>query len=165
MTFLGIISTQKDFELIKSEILKSIQNIEVILINKKNIKNLQNVRFEALIVNDEISKNSQFVQSLENLCKNLKYFIINSDKNKYINKFNGNFLHVITYGLNHKCTLTASSISEDNIIIALQRDFLDKYGNLMEMGEIKINKIKNLDVYGNMAIFTAKLMYNKDIKI
>ena len=41
MTFLGIISNEKDFEIIKSEILKQVKNLEIICINKKNIKNLQ----------------------------------------------------------------------------------------------------------------------------
>ena len=165
MTFLGIIDNEKDFEIIKSEILKKVENIEIICINKKNIKNLQNVRFETLIIDKELSIKPEEVQLLEKICKNLKYLIINTDKNKQLDIFSGNRLHAITYGLNHKCTVTVSSIREESIMVALQREILDKYGNLMEIGENRINKIQQLDTYGNMAIFVTELIYNKESKI
>ena len=165
MTFLGIISNEKDFEIIKSEILKQVKNLEIICINKKNIKNLQNVRFETLIIDEELSIKPEDVHLLEKICKNLKYLIINTDKNKNLDIFSGNRLHVITYGLNHKCTVTVSSIGEESIMVALQREILDKYGNLMEIGEKRVNKMQHLDIYGNMAIFITELIYNKESKM
>lgn len=162
MTFLGIISSEKDFEIIKAEILKQVKDLEIININKKNIKNLQNVRFETLVIDEELSIEPKDIALIEKICKNLKYLIINTDKNKNLDIFSGSKLHVITYGLNHKCTMTISSIGEENIMVALQREILDKYGKLMEIGEKKIKKIQHLDTYGNLAIFITKLIYDKN---
>ena len=124
-----------------------------------------NLNFLKEKLDKELSIKPEEVQLLEKICKNLKYLIINTDKNKQLDIFSGNRLHVITYGLNHKCTVTISSIGEERIMVALQREILDKYGNLMEIGENRINKIQHLDTYGNMTIFVTELIYNKESKM
>ena len=78
---------------------------------------------------------------------------------------NNSKLHVVTYGLNHKCTITASSIKEDNLMIALQREISDRFGNIMDIGEKSIYPVENLDIYGNMVIFILELLYNKNMSI
>ena len=95
----------------------------------------------------------------------LKYLIVNTDKNTYVNILNNDRICIITYGLNHKCTVTASSIKEENIMIALQREIIDRYGHLMIIGEKRVKPIENLDVYGTMTIFIIKLLYLKNMQI
>ena len=90
--------------------------------------------------------------------------IINTDKNKKLDILNGTRLTVITYGLNHKCTVTASSIKDDNIIVALQRDVLNKFGIVREIGEKRIEVKNNLDVYSYMLIFIIQILYCKNIE-
>ena len=165
MIFFGIISNKKDFNIIKLEIEKSIKDASIILIDKENIENLQNIKFEALIINSEINLDNKSIVFLQKICKNLKYLIVNTDKNTYVNILNNDRICIITYGLNHKCTVTASSIKEENIMIALQREIIDRYGHLMIIGEKRVKPIENLDVYGTMTIFIIKLLYLKNMHI
>lgn len=165
MIFFGIISSKKDFDIMKKEIEKSLKNVNLILISEDNIENLQNIKFEALIINDELHIKESNIMFFQKICENLKYLIINSDRNNFLDILNNNRLCVITYGLNHKCTVTASSITEEYVLVALQREIIDKYGNLMVIGEKRVNTIKEMDVYGVMAIFILKLIYLKSVQI
>ncbi len=162
MTFLGMISNKKEFEIIRSEFIKNVKDIDLILMNEKNMRNLQNVKFEALVIHDELNIKNDNIELLQKICKSLKYLIINADKNIHLDIFAGSRLRVITYGLNHKSTVTASSIEEDNIMVALQREVFDRYGNLMEIGEKRINKPNGIDIYSSMVIFIMELLYRKD---
>ena len=152
MIFFGIISNKKDFNIIKLEIEKSIKDASIILIDKENIENLQNIKFEALIINSEINLDNKSIVFLQKICKNLKYLIVNTDKNTYVNILNND-------------RVTASSIKEENIMIALQREIIDRYGHLMIIGEKRVKPIENLDVYGTMTIFIIKLLYLKNMQI
>ena len=165
MIFFGIISSKKDFDIMKKEIEKSLKNVNLILISEDNIENLQNIKFEALIINDELHIKESNIMFFQKICENLKYLIINSDRNNFLDILNNNRLCVITYGLNHKCTVTASSITEEYVLVALQREIIDKYGNLMVIGEKRVNTLKEMDVYGVMAIFILKLIYLKSVQI
>ena len=165
MIFFGIISSKKDFDIMKKEIEKSLKNVNLILISEDNIENLQNIKFEALIINDELHIKESNIMFFQKICENLKYLIINSDRNNFLDILNNNRLCVITYGLNHKCTVTESSITEEYVLVALQREIIDKYGNLMVIGEKRVNTVKEMDVYGVMAIFILKLIYLKSVQI
>ncbi len=165
MIFFGIISSKKDFDIMKKELEKSLKNVNLILISEDNIENLQNIKFEALIINDELHIKESNIMFFQKICENLKYLIINSDRNNFFDILNNNRLCVITYGLNHKCTVTASSITEEYVLVALQREIIDKYGNLMVIGEKRVNTVKEMDVYGVMAIFILKLIYLKSVQI
>ena len=56
MPFVGIISKIKDYEFIKNKIVKDSMNnkIELININKNNVENIKNVKFEAIFVCDDL---------------------------------------------------------------------------------------------------------------
>lgn len=165
MSFLGIISNKKDFDIIRKKLENALPDEDIILINEKSLKNLQNIKFNALIINDELKLDKNNITILEKICKDIKYLIINYDRNNYLSILNNSKLHVVTYGLNHKCTITASSIKEDNLMIALQREISDRFGNIMDIGEKSIYPVKNLDIYGNMVIFILELLYNKNMSI
>ena len=65
--------------------------------------------------------------------------IINSDieiNNEILKDVETN---IIDYGLNQKSTVTASSISNENIIICLQRNIKNINGKIIETNETKIN--------------------------
>ena len=67
--FFGIISNKKDFNIIKLEIEKSIKDASIILIDKENIENLQNIKFEALIINSEINLDNKSIVFLQKSVK------------------------------------------------------------------------------------------------
>ena len=76
MIFFGIISSKKDFDIMKKELEKSLKNVNLILISEDNIENLQNIKFEALIINDELHIKESNIMFFQKICENLKYLII-----------------------------------------------------------------------------------------
>ena len=109
MFFIGIISEEKNEKYIKEMLKHNINNSNVIFINEKNIDNIKNVKFKIIVLNKElINKN------LESILLNAEYLILNSDINvKLVENLN---LKVITYGFNSKATVTASSITEEEML-------------------------------------------------
>ena len=163
MVFIGVMCNEKDFKAIKENICNNNKDIELIFVQDSNISNLQNVKFDCFIIHEQIL-NLKNICALEKILKNLKYLIINSDKNTKLDILNSNKINVITYGLNHKCTVTASSIQDDSIMIALQREILNKYGKLYEISEKKIEVNKDLDIYSYMLIFIIEILYCKNVE-
>lgn len=165
MIFVGIACRKKDFDAIQKEIKKNNQckEIQCICVQNENIENLQNIKFDAFVIHEQMSFVNN-TKALEKIFSTLNFLIINTDKNKKLDILNGTRLTVITYGLNHKCTVTASSIKDDNIIVALQRDVLNKFGIVREIGEKRIEVKNNLDVYSYMLIFIIQILYCKNIE-
>ena len=52
MTFVGIISDNKSFQVLKENI--GTQDINLIQINNKSIDNIKNIKFEMIIINKEL---------------------------------------------------------------------------------------------------------------
>ena len=154
MFFIGIISEEKNEKYIKEMLKHNINNSNVIFINEKNIDNIKNVKFKIIVLNKElINKN------LESILLNAEYLIFNSDINvKLVENLN---LKVITYGFNSKATVTASSITEEEMLVCIQRNIVDMYNNKFEPQEINIEKNELLDIYGNMYIMCIKILYEK----
>lgn len=154
MFFIGIISEGKSEKYVKEILKQNINNSNVIFINEKNIDNIKNIKFKIIVLNKElINKN------LESILLNSEYLILNSDINtKLVENMN---LKVITYGFNLKATVTASSITEDEMLVCIQRNIIDMNNNKFEPQEINIDKDKLLDIYDNMYIMCIKILYGK----
>ena len=131
MIFIGVISDRQRFEILKKNIRKkeSKNEITLININKKSIENFKNVRFDAIAIIDSIEKIEDKMNNLEEICKNLKYLIINSDIEIKSNQLADIKSNIITYGGNHKSTVTFSSITDETVLISVQRDFINKMEN------------------------------------
>ncbi|RKD27324.1 hypothetical protein SAMN02745883_01716 [Caminicella sporogenes DSM 14501] len=130
-------------------------------------------RIDVLVDVSDTKKNNNhsdmnFIKKVfyENLSKNATV-IINSDKKNEINIFKYlNEKIVITYGLNTKSTLTASSIhDEDSFICCLQRGLTSFSGKEIEPFEFPIRLFcsEKIDVYKILPIIALSLMY--DVKI
>ena len=154
MFFIGIISEEKNEKYIKEMLKHNINNSNVIFINEKNIDNIKNVKFKIIVLNKElINKN------LEGILLNAEYLILNSDINvKLVENLN---LKVITYGFNSKATVTASSITEEEMLVCIQRNIVDMYNNKFEPQEINIERNELLDIYDNMYIMCIKILYGE----
>ena len=70
-------------------------------------------------------------------------------------------LKVITYGFNSKSTVTASSITEEEMLICVQRNIINIKGKKIEPQEINIEKDIMLDNYDNMYIMCLATIYGK----
>ena len=122
MFFVGIITNQKNETYIKNELVRKMPLENIIFINDKNISNVKNIKFETIIIDAKIKNKFE----LRKILSNAKYIILNSDIELDINILNDLNLVVITYGFNNKSTFSVSSITENSMIICLQRIIFGK---------------------------------------
>ena len=163
MTFVGIISDNKSFQVLKENI--GTQDYNLIQINNKSIDNIKNIKFEMIIINKELKSLEEKKLIIDTLCMNSKYIIINTDINKEFNFGQKCKDKIITFGLNHRATVTVSSITESNILVYLQRNVKDKNDKLIEVGEkqVKINKDNKIKVYEILIIYIFLVLNNEPI--
>ena len=162
MSFIGIVANKKFFENVKREFSEeSNESINFIQINLRSIENIKNIKFETVILEDNIKKFKENIKVLEKICKIAEYTIINTDKNLEYEKiiYSNN---IITYGLNQKANITVSSISDTDILIYLQKNLLDKEKNTTEIEERRIKRKANsiFKTYEILSIYTLCKIYN-----
>jgi len=156
MLFIGIITDQKS----ENDIKKLLQNNNfltennVIFIKEKNIDNIKNVHFDTVVINKEFEK----MDELNKLLKNAKNIIINMDTNIDNKELNIVSSNLITYGFNSKSSITISSVTDDDVLIYLQRNIYNNNGEI-EVQEIKIENNPNYSIYDLIIVLTLLLMY------
>ena len=162
MIFIGVISERQKFEILKKNINKNENDITLININKNSIENLTSVKFDAIVIIDSLEKVEDKINNLEEMCKNLKYLIINSDIEIKTNILSNIKANIITYGGNHTSTVTFSSITDEMILISVQRNFTNKKGKIIEVGEYnyKIDGQKRSNLYDILVEFIVQKLYN-----
>ncbi len=134
MVFVGIITDIESENNIKQ--LLNNNNVfsdnNVIFINEKNIDNIKNVHFDTVIINKEFEKYDE----LNKLLNNAKNVVINMDIKIECQQLNIVNSNLITYGFNSKSSITISSVTDDDVLICVQRNIYNNYG------EITRNKIR-----------------------
>lgn len=163
MTFVGIISDNKSFQVLRENI--NSKDLNLIQINSNSINNIKNIKFEIIIINKELKSLEDKKYLIENLCAKSKYIIINTDLNKEFNFDPKCKDKIITFGLNHKSTVTVSSITETSILVCRQRNIKDKNDKIIEVGEkqILVNKDNNIKIYEILIIYIISMINNKSI--
>ena len=163
MPFIGIVSKENDSNFIKNQILKSAKlcEFEIININEESVVNIKNIKFETIIINDDIEELLSKSKYLEELMENAKYIVVNSDIVKDISFLDDNKNTIITYGLNQNAIVTISSIKEDKIMVCLQKSIKKANGENIEEQEKDINIKKNnmKKVCNLLAVFTILKIY------
>ena len=149
MFFIGIVSEEKNEKHIKDILKQKIENENVVFINEKNIENIK-------VLNKGIDN-----KNIKNILLNAEYLILNSDINVKIDLIENLDLKVITYGFNSKSTVTASSVTEEEMLICVQRNIINIKGKKIEPQEINIEKDIMLDNYDNMYIMCLATIYGK----
>lgn len=167
MPFIGIVSKENDSNFIKNTIQKKSlnNNFEVINLNKKSIENVKNIKFDILIINENIEnllKNSKY---LEDIIGKVDYVLINSDIKNNVSLLKNIKSNVITYGFNAKATITISSIKEENIMLCIQRSIKGING-MIEEQEINLKMEKNAihKLYNILILFTILAIYGEFLK-
>ena len=162
MTFIGVLSNNENSTIFKHLNNQLQKSIKVIDINKNSIENLQNIRFDLIILNYSISLELLKKNFLEKIFLNSKRILVNSDIEENLNLINNLNADVITYGFNNKATITVSSIDEDNIILCVQREImLDNFCKL-ELQELKIPfKNRNIKTHEKIVISIIMEIYAK----
>jgi len=163
MSFIGVISNKKNFDSIKNELIKFDNNISLIHISLKSIANIKNIKFEIIIIDEKIEKFDNYKLSLQKICKESKYIIINSDLNKDYKCLKSSSNLIITFGLNREANITISSISDTDILIYRQKSFENKYSKMLEIEErrVKINPENRLRVYEMLIIYAFSSICSK----
>ena len=168
MPFIGIIAKECDSNFIKNEILKNSDGIkfEIFNINKNNIENIKNIKFETIIIDDNVDYLLDNSKYLEYIIKKCKYLIINSDIIKYNITIPTNGIHIITYGLNNNAIITISSVKDEDILVCIQENYKDINGKLIEQQEINIKIAKNnlKKLRNSLSIFEILSIYGIFLK-
>ena len=157
MFFVGIITNQKNETYIKNELVRKMPLENIIFINDKNISNVKNIKFETIIIDAKIKNKFE----LRKILSNAKYIILNSDIELDINILNDLNLVVITYGFNNKSTFSVSSITENSMIICLQRIIFGKNEKKYEPQEYEVELQDNVDKYAIIAMSIFNIIYGK----
>ena len=147
MFFIGIITNQKNERYAKKELNQE----NILFINDKTISNMKNIKFEAIVIDSKINNRN----NLRKILSNTKYVILNSDIEIDLEVIKGLDITIITYGFNSKSTFTVSSLTENNIIICLQRIIFKPNGKKVEPGEYRLKLAENTEKYA--IIFTRIL--------
>lgn len=167
MSFIGIVANKKCFENVKQKITEEgkDETINLIQINVRSIENVKNIKFETIIIEDNLDKFKNNKEILEKILDKAQYLIVNTDKNTQKEAIMEKQANIITYGLNQNATVTVSSISDTDILIYWQKNIQNKQGNKIEIEErrIKRKEKRTLKTYEILMIYTIFNIYHKTI--
>ena len=159
MSFIGIIADKKneiEIENLLQNKLKK-QNIEIIKVNEKSINNIKNVKFNTILISG-INQVFKYNNLIIKLLKETHYLVINNDIEEILKAVSNLETIVISYGFNSKSTITASSVSDEEMLICVQREFDNIQRQKVELQEISIKKISKNE-YNSLGIATICLLY------
>ena len=164
MPFVGIVSKENDSNFIKNAIGKNARasNFEVININRKSIENVKNVKFDVLVICENIEKLLKNSSYLEEIIKKADYIIVNSDVRENLSSLKNVETNIITYGFNAKATITISSIKEEKTMVCIQRK-INGVNNVIEEQDFNVEIEKNNvnKLYNVLVIFTILAIYGE----
>ncbi len=112
MLSVGLVSKSKNIEFIKD--LNRMNNVRAISIKQKN--DLKDKKVDILVLEDSIIS-KEFV---EEILKDARYLLMQDNIND-IQFHLEKEMNIITFGFNHKSTVTVSSVTEEYIVICIQR--------------------------------------------
>ncbi len=158
MSLIGVLTEANHENYLNQEAKKIINQDQIFFLNENCIKNVKNITFETILLGKKIEKNKKDIVKIIEKAENL---IFNTDIIENIELLNNLHLKLITYGFNLKSTITTSSISENEIIVCLQRGIQNIKGEKIEPQELQMN-IKNYNnSYEVMELVSLKLLYTE----
>lgn len=167
MPLIGVIAKENDGNFIRNELNKNARynNFEAININKNSIENVKNIKFDVILIKENIKTLLENSKYLEDIIQKANFLIINSDieDNKSLaRKLEKN---IISFGFCSNASVTISSIRDENIMICIQNKFEDVNNQVIEEQEnlIKIEKNNMNKLYNVLAIFTIFLIYGEKL--
>lgn len=158
MSFIGIVTNSKNEESMVKKIFKLFPADNIIFITSKNIDNIRNIQFETVVINGNIKDDVK----LKNIITKSKYVILNTDVELEKEFWKDLNLTIISYGFNNKATFTISSVSENNIIICLQRTIKNILNEKIEPQEFKEENDTNVDINEILYEKIVQLIYSKN---
>lgn len=140
--------------------------ILIFQLTRKSVDKIQGLNLCLdVIIDTGLTKKDYNNPSIKSLVKNSKYFIMNIDEKDSINLLDESIKSlIVTYGLNQKATVTASSLTFDNKIrfnLCFQRECHTITGSKIEPMEfpITIDLIGRSNFYDSLAAISFGLIY------
>lgn len=158
MSFIGIVTNSKNEESMLKKIIKLFPADNIIFITSKNIDNIRNIQFETVVINGNIKDDIK----LKHIITKSKYVILNTDVELEKEFWKDLNLTIISYGFNNKATFTISSVSENNIIICLQRTIKNVFDEKIEPQEFEEKNDTNVDINVILYEKIVQLIYSKN---
>lgn len=158
MSFIGIVTNSKNEESMVKKIIKLFPADNIIFITSKNIDNIRNIQFETVVINGNIKDDIK----LKHIITKSKYVILNTDVELEKEFWKDLNLTIISYGFNNKATFTISSVSENNIIICLQRTIKNVFNEKIEPQEFEEKNDTNVDINVILYEKIVQLIYSKN---
>lgn len=137
MISIGLISKNKNIELMKE--LNEYKNVQAINIRKKD--DLNNQKVDILVLEDLIVSK----ELVEEILKDASYLLIQDNIHDIQFELERE-MNIITFGFNHKSTVTVSSVTEENIVICVQRTMKNINGKDIQPKEIIIKNKKQYNI-------------------
>lgn len=136
MAVIGIITKSNNINEIEKTLEKySIHEKNIVIITKHTIENIKNVKFDIIIIFDQIEDDD----ILKKVLDSSKYLIINTDFKENVKLLNmAEDQYVITFGFNSRATITIISNENDEIVLDLQREIENLDKEKIESQEIKL---------------------------
>ena len=136
MAVIGIITKSNNINEIEKTLEKyGIHEKNIVIISKHTIENIKNVKFDIIIIFDQIEDDN----ILKKVLDSSKYLIINTDFKENVKLLNmAEDQYVITFGFNSRATITIISNENDEIILDLQREIENLNKEKIESQEIKL---------------------------
>ena len=129
MKIIGVVSN--NIEMI-NRLIKNYKDI--VIITNENAKKYLNCEIQVLVIEEKLVKDKY----LEKLCEKSNYVILQDNINLSINLKKDT--NIITYGFNHKSTVTVSSNDEEKLSICIQRTIKKLDNTAIEPQELIIKK-------------------------
>lgn len=168
MPFIATIAKENDSNFIRNSIIKNgcEKKFEVINVNLSNIENIKNIKFDIIVIDQDIKEFLTKSNYIYKLIENSKYIVINSDIIKTYDFVKNKNIKIITYGLNKKADFTISSIADTKILVCNQKEIERADNKLLEEQEfniiIKKNNLKK--VHNTLPIFIILSIYGIFLK-
>lgn len=136
MAVIGIITKSNNIIEIEKTLEKyGIHEKNIVIITKHTIENIKNVKFDIIIIFDQIEDDD----ILKKVLDSSKYLIINTDFKENMKLLDmAENQYVITFGFNSRATITIISNENDEIILDLQREIENLDKEKIESQEIKL---------------------------
>ena len=130
---------------------------EIVFLNNNNLENFRNVKFDSIVINNEIEDK----YLLDKILEKSKYVLYNSDIKTKESFSKDIYQNIITYGYNSKAVVTISSVTDESYLIYIQKN-IDGYNKSVGIQEIKFEKNKkNINAYDGMITTIIDIIYNK----
>lgn len=157
MFFIGIITDKNSENNIKNIMKNRLDDSKIIFLNKYNIENFRNVRFDSLVINNKID--NKYI--LDSISEKSKFVLYNSDINEE-SKISNEVSNFISFGYNSRANVTISSVEDDNYLIFIQNNICG-YNGKVGMQEIRFEKEQsNINAYDSMIATVIDLIYRKN---